>query len=128
MRLRILILAVDDLARARVFYERVLGAEAVVEAPSYVELSTPSSLRLGLYRRDGFAANTRARLAEPPPPGATTSTEIYAETEDFAATRAAILAHGGAELSPLALRGWGEDVAYFRDPDGNVLAIAALRQ
>ena len=35
------------------------------------------------------------------------------------------LAAGARELSPLALRNWGHEVAYSLDPDGHVLAFAA---
>ncbi len=34
------------------------------------------------------------------------------------------IAAGARELSPLAPRDWGDEAAYFADPDGNVLAVA----
>ncbi len=35
-----------------------------------------------------------------------------------------LLAAGGRLLSALAPRPWGETVAYYADPDGNVIAVA----
>jgi len=32
---------------------------------------------------------------------------------------------GARPLSPRADRNWGDEAAYFADPDGNVLAVAA---
>ena len=31
---------------------------------------------------------------------------------------------GARELSPLAVRPWGDEAAYFADPSGNVLVVA----
>jgi predicted enzyme related to lactoylglutathione lyase len=31
---------------------------------------------------------------------------------------------GGRVLDPLRERDWGDEVAYFADPDGNVVALA----
>jgi uncharacterized glyoxalase superfamily protein PhnB len=32
---------------------------------------------------------------------------------------------GARRLSPRRQRGWGDEAAYFADPDGNVFAVAA---
>jgi catechol-2,3-dioxygenase len=32
---------------------------------------------------------------------------------------------GARRLSPRQQRGWGDEAAYFADPDGNVFAVAA---
>jgi hypothetical protein len=33
---------------------------------------------------------------------------------------------GGRPLSPLSARAWGEEAAWFADPDGNLVAVAQL--
>lgn len=35
---------------------------------------------------------------------------------------------GGRPLSPLQPRSWGEEAAWFADPDGNVIAVAQPAQ
>jgi predicted enzyme related to lactoylglutathione lyase len=44
---------------------------------------------------------------------------------DLAAAVERVRRAGGRALSPASARPWGEDVAYFADPDGNVIALAA---
>ncbi|RME20199.1 MAG: VOC family protein [Deltaproteobacteria bacterium] len=118
------ILAVDDLARARAFYDAVLGWPARIEAPVFVELGTEGGTGVGLYLRRGFAMNPGADplLA---PSGGVTATELYVHVDDVDAAVAAGIAAGGRLLSAASLRGWGERVAYLADPDGNVVGLAS---
>lgn len=120
--LAILILAVDDLARAVAFYRRAFGFVPTVEAPVYVELATgEGATALGLYAREGYARNvgeTPGRVSGVSP------TELYFRVPDLDATVARLREAGARALSPAADRPWGERVAYFADPDGNVVAVA----
>lgn len=125
--LAILILAVDDLGRAVAFYRRAFGFVPTVEAPVYVELATgdgPGATALGLYFREGYARNvgeTPGRVAGVSP------TELYFRVPDLDATVARLRDAGARELSAAADRPWGERVAYFADPDANVVAVAQAR-
>jgi predicted enzyme related to lactoylglutathione lyase len=40
------------------------------------------------------------------------------------ATVANVEKGGGRQLNPLSPRAWGEEAAWFADPDGNVIAVA----
>lgn len=118
------ILAVPDLARAAGFYRRAFPEWTVsVEVPVYVEFTLPGGQRLGVYQREGFARNTGV-LPQPADPAATTATEVYLACDDLAEVEARVLEAGGRLLSSAAPRPWGEVVAYYADPDGNVLALA----
>lgn len=117
------ILAVEDVARARRFYDALLGWEAAVAVPVYVELRHPGGMRLGLYERRGFARNT-GRPAVECGEDRTHAAELYLACADPAAAITRALAAGGELLSPLAPRDWGDDVGYLRDPDGHVVAIS----
>lgn len=117
------ILAVEDLARAAAFYDAAFGWPRAVDVPVYVEYQLADGMRLGLYDRRGFGRNTGA-LPHPTPPGALAPTELYFYAEDVAAMDAALVAAGATSLGPRAARDWGDEAAYFRDPDGNVLVIA----
>lgn len=121
------ILAVADLARAVAFYRRAFAWRAVVETPVYVELVDAGAMRVGLYLRDGFARNT-GQMPLTVPPGAITATELYLAVDDITAAAAALVAAGARELSPAAARPWGDVAAYYADPDGNVVVVAALGQ
>jgi catechol 2,3-dioxygenase-like lactoylglutathione lyase family enzyme len=117
------ILAVDDLPRCAAFYERVFGWTPTVQVPVYVELAIPGGQRLGLYRHDGYERNL-GRAAARTPAGSLTATELYLYASDVPAAIERLRAAGAPEISPLGPRDWGDDVAYFADPSGNVLAIA----
>lgn len=123
VRLHVVILAVEDLARSVAFYRALLASDPVVESPSYVEIPTGSLARVGLYARAGFERNTAAPASGSPASG-TTSTEIYLRVDDLDAAILRLRAAGARELAPRASRNWGDDAAYFADPDGNVVAVA----
>lgn len=122
----LIILAVRDLPRAVAFYKAVFGWPILVEVPVYVELAMPGGQRLGLYLREGFARNTGLPAACPPE-AHTTATELYFRDDDATALSERLQAAGARLLSALAPRPWGDEAAYFADPDGNVLVVARPR-
>jgi predicted enzyme related to lactoylglutathione lyase len=122
-RLGLVILAVRDLPRAVSFYRQAFGWPSPVETPVYVEFSLPAGLRLGLYERHGFARNTGS-LPAAPAPGALAATELYLYPSDLEPALARIEEAGARLLSPLTPRDWGDEAAYYADPDGNVVVLA----
>jgi predicted enzyme related to lactoylglutathione lyase len=125
-KLVLTILAVEDAPRAAAFYVAAFGWSATVELPHYVELAVPGGMRVGLYRRDGFARNTGI-LPAPIAPGSIGAAELYLHTDDLDAAIARVERAGGRTLSPRAPRDWGDDAAYFADPDGHVVVVARPR-
>ncbi len=117
------ILAVRDREASLAFYRTAFGWPVRVEVPVYAEFELPDGRGLGVYQREGFAHNTRKTPVEVPE-GAITGTEIYLHCDDLPAALGRIRAAGARELSPLAPRDWGDEAAYFADPDGNVLVLA----
>lgn len=121
------ILAVRDLRRATEFYRCAFGWPLQVEVPVYVEFRLSGGQRLGLYERAGFARNTGHAPAMAPE-GSTTGTEIYLHCADLDRAEDALRRAGARLLSPRALREWGEEAAYYADPDGNVVVVAAVQR
>jgi predicted enzyme related to lactoylglutathione lyase len=119
----LVVLAVDDVPRAAAFYREAFGWTATVSLPHYVELALPAGMRLGLYRRDGFARNTGVAPA-PVAAGAVGPAELYLHADDLSAALDRVTRAGGRLLAPLAPRDWGDDAAYFADPDGHVVVVA----
>jgi len=119
----ITILAVSDLERSLAFYDGAFGWKRQVDTPVYVELDAGGH-RLGLYQRDGFARNTQ-HTPVIAPPTETTATEIYVRVADLGAEVEKLSRLGARLLSARSPRPWGDDAAYFADPDGNVLVVAA---
>jgi predicted enzyme related to lactoylglutathione lyase len=117
------ILAVRDLTVARAFYDAAFGWARPVSTPVYVEFALPGEQRLGLYQRDGFAKNTGQATVQIPP-GALAPTELYFHVDDLQPALRRVQDAGGRLLSALARRDWGDEAAYFADPDGNVIVVA----
>jgi lactoylglutathione lyase len=116
------ILAVSDLARSARFYDAAFGWAKLVETPVYVELDAGGQ-RFGLYQREGFAKNV-SRLPALTPGGELAPTEIYLHTGDLDRAIERLRAAGARELSARQARDWGDEAAYFADPDGNVVVVA----
>ena len=122
MRLEIVILAVEDLARSVDFYRRTFAWPILVSAPVYVELDA-HAVRVGLYAREAFGRN----IGQAPPPaaaGTPSRTELYLRVDDLRAAVDRLAAAGAPCVSPATTRPWGDEAAYFLDPDGNVIAVA----
>ncbi len=125
-KLVLTVLAVEDVRRSSAFYTTAFSWEVTVDAPTYVELALPGGMRIGLYERDGFARNTgipAARVLD----GTVSPAELYLHADDLQATIARVTSAGGRMLSPLTPRDWGDDAAYFADPDGHVVVVARPR-
>jgi predicted enzyme related to lactoylglutathione lyase len=114
---------VEDLDRARQFYESAFGWKKSVDVPVYAEYELPNGQRIGLYARKSFALNTESEPQLFSGKG-TTASELYFYCENLEADIERIKSAGAMELSGLKKRDWGDEAAYFRDPDGNVIVRA----
>ena len=121
-----MILAVTDVLRSVDFYERVFGwpRNEQINYQNYVELLPPDGGALGLYSRDGYAAEVGAEPAAVGANGEVSPAYVYVRIEDVEATVATAQEAGARLLSPPAERSWGERAAWFADPDGNLIAVA----
>ncbi len=122
-RLALVIVAVGDLSRAVAFWRAAIECTPRVEVPVYVELGLPGGLALGLYERQGFGRNT-GQVPVQAEPGAILPTELYFRCDDLDAAIARLEGAGARCLSPRARRDWGDEAAYYADPDGNVVVVA----
>jgi uncharacterized protein len=116
------VLAVEDVDRAYAFYRRAFGWESHLQWPGeYVELELPDNDWLGLYRRDGYAETAGAKPVELN--GNVSTAYLYVRVDDVREAEKRLRAAGAKSLSPRSERGWGDEAAYFADPDGNVVAV-----
>jgi predicted enzyme related to lactoylglutathione lyase len=119
------IFAVNDLERSLDFYEHAFGwpRNDRIGFANYVELLPPDGGSVGLYEKRGFVAEVGADpvrvFGEQVAPA-----YLYVRVDDVRATIANVEEAGGRPLSALAARAWGEEAAWFADPDGNVVAVA----
>jgi flavin reductase (DIM6/NTAB) family NADH-FMN oxidoreductase RutF/catechol 2,3-dioxygenase-like lactoylglutathione lyase family enzyme len=117
------VLATPDLERSVRFYARAFDWPMVVEERDFVKFDLPGGRGLALCSHDAFERYTGQRYAGTPD-GELTGVEIYLRCEALAHTIARLAAAGARELTELSPRDWGDEAAYFADPDGNVIAVA----
>jgi|GEM_PF-59048 len=118
------ILAVEDVERSARFYRGVFGWPARVDVSIYVEFELPGGAGLGVYQREAFAENPGQEPAVTPA-GAISATEIYLQQDNLDACIAKLESVGARKLSDRAARPWGDEAAYYADPDGNVVVVAS---
>jgi catechol 2,3-dioxygenase-like lactoylglutathione lyase family enzyme len=118
------ILYVADQARSTAFYRDVLALTPALDVPGMTEFRLGTDAVLGLMPEAGIVRLLGDAIRDPAGSRRVPRCEIYLLVGDPAAYHARALAHGARELSALALRSWGHDVAYSEDPDGHVLAFA----
>jgi predicted enzyme related to lactoylglutathione lyase len=118
------IFAVNDVARSAAFYQRVFGwpRNERIAYREYIELCSPNGT-LGLCERDTYARLTGATPMTPEN-GDVSPAYLYVRVADVREAIAKLDEVGARPLAPLASRSWGEDAAWFADPDGNVVAVA----
>ncbi len=116
------VLAVSDVDRAYAFYRHVFGWEHhLAWEGEYVELVVSETDRLGLYVRDGYSETAGAEPVELD--GHASTAYLYVRVDDLDELIGRLEEAGARPLSPRSERGWGDEAAYFADPDGNVIGV-----
>jgi uncharacterized protein len=118
------ILYVADQGVAARFYSAVLQLQPAVDVPGMTELPLPGGATLGLMPGAGIKRLLGDTIDDPSKAAGVPRAELYLTVDDPSGYHARALAAGARELTPLAARDWGDDVAYSLDPDGHVIAFA----
>jgi lactoylglutathione lyase len=127
MRFGYTILYVADVTASLDFYERALGQRRrfVHESGQYAELETGDTA-LAIAAHELAAANVpglyrperRRRGGQP-------SFEVCFVTTDVQGAFDRAITEGAEPVTSPQTKPWGQDVAYVRDPDGNLVEIAS---
>ncbi len=120
-RISLITLGVDDLDRARGFYEQGLGWEPT-SAPGGVVFYQLPGIALGLFGRTELAADARHQV-DGRFSGITIAINQRSEADVDAVLEQAAAA-GGTILKPAERVFWGGYSGYFADPDGHVWEVA----
>jgi uncharacterized protein len=123
MRTNFILYVSDQKASAR-FYEGVLTIRPSLDVPGMTEFKLNAQTVLGLMPVAGIRRLLGAKLRDPDEAKGAPRAEIYLSVDDPQSFHQRALACGATELSPLAIRDWGDEVAYSTDLDGHVLAFA----
>jgi lactoylglutathione lyase len=121
MRFGYTILYVRDVAASLGFYERAFAQKRRFfhESGQYAELETGATT-LAFASHELAAANVPGLSAT-----SGSSFEVCFVTEDVPAAYARALEAGAEGLGEPQTKPWGQQVAYVRDPDGNLVELAS---
>jgi lactoylglutathione lyase len=125
MRFGYTILYVRDVGASLELYERAFGQRRrfVHESGEYAELETGATT-LALASHELAAANLPdAFRPENPPTGH--AFEVCFVTEDVGAAYERAVREGAEPVTAPQTKPWGQDVAYVRDADGNLVELAS---
>jgi lactoylglutathione lyase len=126
MRFGYTILYVSDVAAAVDLYERAFGQRRrfVHESGDYAELDTGSTT-LSLASHELAESNLPGTFRRPPSKDAATAFEVCFVTDDVAGAYDRAVREGAEPVTPPQTKPWGQDVAYVRDADGNLVELAS---
>lgn len=121
------ILYVDDMDRARAFYEGVMGLEPGISDDLMTAYRVGNTMLL-LFKRGSRLEDQAMPNGDliPPHDGSGPAHFAFAADEDLMdAWRAHLEAHGVAIVSTVRWERSGTNSLYFHDPDGHVVELAS---
>lgn len=121
-RLTLITLGVDDMARARAFYER-LGFKASPDSQESVTFFDAGGVVLGLFGRAALAEDVKVENTAAAFSGVALAHNVRSESEVDSVLNEAEAA-GARILKPGQKVFWGGYSGYFADPDGHLWEVA----
>ena len=115
-------LGVDDLTRARVFYE-ALGWAVAPQSQESVVFLQGRNIVLGLYGRQALAEDAGVENTAPGFSGIALAINVSSETEADRLFATAVK-NGASALKQPQKAFWGGYSGYFADPDGHMWEVA----
>jgi catechol 2,3-dioxygenase-like lactoylglutathione lyase family enzyme len=110
--------AVDDLEKAREFYGETLGLEVeLIDDPGLLNIKLAGDRNVLVYPKGDFEPATYTILNFP-------VDDVEAAVGDLAGRGVAFERYEGMEQDEQGIaRGPGPEIAWFKDPAGNILAV-----
>ena len=120
------ILYVADQTRSTAFYTTLLGNAPTLDVPGMTEFSLSDGCKLGLMPESGIARIISGPLRHPSEGNGIPRCELYLLVDDLDGAVQRAMNAGARLVDQAADRDWGHRVAYYADPDGHVIALAAM--
>lgn len=118
------ILYVSNQQKSTKFYETILRQNPSLNVPGITEFSLNEFVKIGLMPNDGIAKIITPILPHPTSGNGIPRCELYLQVENIETIFEDAIRAGAREISPIALRDWGDTVGYVADFDGHVIAFA----
>jgi lactoylglutathione lyase len=120
------ILYVEDVPRSLDFYERALGLQRrfLHESGEYGELETGATA-LAFATHELAASNLPNVYGDASEDSGRPPFEVCFVTDDVESAYGRAIEAGADAVTAPQTKPWGQDVAYVRDPDGNLIELAS---
>lgn len=118
------ILYVASQERAKLFYQKILGLNPVLDVPGMTEFELSPGLKLGLMPESGINKILAGKTPSPTTGSGIPRCELYLKRGNVKELYQKALEAGAIAISEPANRDWGDEVGYVADPDGHIIAFA----
>ncbi len=121
------ILYVQDQDLSTQFYQKLLQKNANLYVPGMTEFQLHDFFTLGLMPRSGIAKLLDWAIEPRSESREEAQCELYLLVENVHSAFQHACDCGAKLLNPCLPRDWGDEVCYFADPDGHIIAFAQQR-
>lgn len=119
------ILYVSNQEKSRDFYQILLQQNPSLDVPGMTEFTLNDFVKIGLMPNDGIAKIITPAVPHPNSGNGIPRCELYLQVDNIEILFEEAKKVGAKEVSPIALRDWGDYVGYLADFDGHVIALAS---
>lgn len=119
------ILYVSNQEKSRNFYQILLQQNPSLDVPGMTEFTLNDFVKIGLMPNDGIAKIITPKLPHPTSGIGIPRCELYLQVDNIESIFEEAKQAGAKEISPIALRDWGDYVGYLTDFDGHIIALSS---
>ena len=121
------ILYVSNQEKSRNFYQILLQQKPSLDVSGMTEFTLNDFVKIGLMPNDGIAKVITPKLPHPTSGIGIPRCELYLQVDNIESIFEEAKQAGATEVSPIALRDWGDYVGYISDFDGHIIALATKK-
>ena len=121
------ILYVSNQEKSRNFYQILLQQKPSLDVSGMTEFTLNDFVKIGLMPNDGIAKIITPKLPHPTSGIGIPRCELYLQVDNIESIFEEAKQAGATEVSPIALRDWGDYVGYISDFDGHIIALATKK-
>ncbi|MFT4223400.1 VOC family protein [Dysgonomonas sp.] len=119
-----IILYVDEQEVSSTFYEKIFRRKPDLNVPGMTEFILSENCKMGLMPNKGIAKILADKAPHPDSGRGIPRCELYLYVDNIQDEFDNAVKCGAKLISPIAEMNWGDNVCYFSDPDGHILAFA----
>lgn len=119
-----IILYVNDQETSCQFYQKIFRKTADLNVVGMTEFNLSEYCKIGLMPNKGIVKILANKTAHPDSGNGIPRCELYLYVDNIQLEYFNAIESGAKLISPIMDRDWGDQVCYFSDPDGHIIAFA----